>query len=93
MTKKQLFLDRFKEEYKKGILYYSVAVTTPNTKNKEVITNSKANILSKIEYWDKAYNDDLELVTNTNIKIVDYIATSNIDFLNKYMGYWFEYKR
>lgn len=93
MTKKQLFLDRFREEYKKGTLYYAIATTTPNTKSKEIITYSKIDILEKIKHWEEVYNDDLVLVSNNDIKITDYIASSDIYFVDAYMRYWFEYKR
>lgn len=38
----------------------------------EVIINPRENFASKLEYYANAYNDDLSLKANPNIKIVNY---------------------
>lgn len=39
----------------------------------EIVINSNCNISEKAYYYIKAYNENLELRANPNIKIVDYV--------------------
>ena len=68
MTKKEEFLKGFDGDFK----LVSVEVTVPNCPTTELIVNPKANFVGKKAYYEKAYNDDLELNTFNQIKIVDY---------------------
>lgn len=47
----------------------------------EIIINPKANFDSKLHYFSKAYNEDLTLKGNSNIKIIDF------DFVEAIEGY------
>lgn len=38
----------------------------------EIIINPKTNFDSKLHYYSQAYNENLTLKSNTNIKIIDY---------------------
>ncbi|HHX60341.1 MAG TPA: hypothetical protein GX707_06340 [Epulopiscium sp.] len=49
------------------IIYVSVEGNTP-----EIIINTKENFKAKLNYYTKAYNNDLTLKANSNIKIVKY---------------------
>ena len=51
---------------------YVIMVETPDTPEYEIIINPPANLPSKMKYYEKAYNDDLTLKSNPNIKIVNY---------------------
>lgn len=68
MTKKEEFLKGFDEDHKEVL----VEVTVPNCPVPEMITNPKVNFQGKKEYYNKAYNDDLELKNFNEIKIVWY---------------------
>ncbi|CAM3778268.1 hypothetical protein [Alkalicoccus chagannorensis] len=46
----------------------------------EWIINPKANFKTKLEYYEQAYNEDLTLKDNSNIKIVDYDFVEHILF-------------
>lgn len=41
----------------------------------EIIINPKENFESKLHYYSQAYNEDLTLKNNENIKIIDYDFT------------------
>jgi MinD superfamily P-loop ATPase len=48
----------------------------------EIIINRKENFNTKLDYYSKAYNEDLTLKANPNIKIIDY------DFLERVETYF-----
>ncbi len=72
MTKKQEFLKAFENT---NVDQVCVAVSVPNAPNPEYIINTKENFEAKKEYYDKAYNDDLELIAFPSIKILFYNFT------------------
>lgn len=53
-----------------GLEFFAVAVETKGSKELEIIVNPTSNLEKKIEYYDKAYNDDLVLNACSDIKIV-----------------------
>lgn len=69
MTKKKKFLEGFDNPENNSVIVY---IGMPDLPSNETIINPKKNFESKKSYYEKAYNDDLELKANTNIKIVDY---------------------
>lgn len=73
MTKKEEFLAEFNDytDEETGVTV-CVEVTVPNCTHNEFIINPIENFAVKKEYYSKAYNDDLELITCPSIKIVDY---------------------
>ena len=56
----------------------------------EIIVNPAENIAAKMAYYDKTYNEDLELIrakeSGKLIRITDALMTSNLNDLN-----WFVY--
>lgn len=67
-TKKEEFLRSF------DLLYdeVEVCVKLPDCPVAETIINPMCNFKAKKAYYDKAYNDALELIANTAIKITYY---------------------
>lgn len=55
-----------------GSNYVAVAVSVPNCKEPEVIINHKSNCDAKLAYYKSAYDDDLHLKTNPDIRIVNF---------------------
>lgn len=53
----------------------------------EIIINPKENFEAKMDYYQKAYDEDLQLKTNENIRITDFMLTDDIlqvvDFLDQ----------
>lgn len=56
-------------EEKKSFL---ISVTIPGCNKPEIIINPWENLEYKLEYYKKAYTDNLELVHNNEIKIIDF---------------------
>jgi SLT domain-containing protein len=67
-----------------------VKIETEGNPGYEVIVNPRENFAAKVAYYDKAYNDDMELIAAKNagksVRISDVLMTSNLADLN-----WFAY--
>lgn len=67
-----------------------VKIETEGNPGPEIIVNPSENFGAKLNYYDKAYNDDMELISAKNagklIRIADVLMTSNFNDLN-----WFAY--
>lgn len=74
----------------RGKQFLAVKIETEGNPGPEIIVNPSVNIDMKIAYYNKAYNDDLELISakaaGKLIRITDAIMTSNLDDL-----IWFVY--
>ena len=51
---------------------FIVKVLTPGLKEPEMIFNDAENIQAKLEYYSKAYTEELTLKANSNVVIVEY---------------------
>ena len=73
-----------------GKSFLVVKIETEGNPGAEVIVNPAENFAAKVAYYDKAYNDNMELITAKNagklIRITDVLMTSNLNDLN-----WFIY--
>ncbi len=67
-----------------------IKIATEGNPGPEIIINSKENYEQKIGYYDKAYNEDMELIKAKEvgklIRITDVLMTSNLNDLS-----WFAY--
>lgn len=54
-----------------------VSIKTPDLKKPEIIFNPNENLRAKRDYYEKAYNDDLELIAFNKIKIGEYSAAGS----------------
>ena len=74
----------------RGKSYMVVKIETAGNSGPEIIVNPAENFAAKLSYYDKAYNDDMELIAAKNngksVRIVDALMTSNLNDLN-----WFAY--
>ena len=74
----------------RGKLFMIVKIETEGSPGPETIVNGRENFAAKLSYYDKAYNDDMELIAAKNngksVRIVDALMTSNLNDLN-----WFAY--
>lgn len=71
MSKKEKMMTYFEVYHKEFSMFYIIIETRGNKYN-ELIVNPIGNYEKKIEYINKAYNDDLVLNTYDGIKIVGY---------------------
>lgn len=72
-TKKEVMLAEMVIAQVQGKGYY-IEVTNKDMESPELIINPKDNVAVKREYYSTAYNDDLQLVHNTDIAITGHGA-------------------
>lgn len=74
----------------RGKGFMVVKIETEGNPGPEIIINPAENFAAKLSYYDKAYNDNMELIAAKNagktIRISDVLMTSNLSDLN-----WFVY--
>lgn len=67
-----------------------VKIETEGNPGIEIIVNPSENFAAKVAYYNKAYNDDMELIqakaSGKLIRITDVLMTNNLNDLN-----WFAY--
>lgn len=88
--KKQEFNEIVKEGIGRGRQFLVVKISTEGSEAPEIIINRAENFSQKLAYYDKAYNDDMELIrakaSGKLITIDDALMTNNLAELN-----WFVY--
>lgn len=78
MTKKEEFLKDINNAIaKKEKCSLTVRIDAPDLVKCEQIINPHENLPIKRDYYERAYNDDLELIGNPVIKIVDWYLNIN----------------
>ena len=85
---------KFKQVVEEGIArrrtFMVVKIYTEGNPAPEIIINPAENFDQKIKYYDKAYNDNMELIkakeAGKTIRIIDALMTSNLNDLS-----WFAY--
>lgn len=87
---KAKFKQIVEEGRERGKLFMVVKIETEGNPAPETIVNGHENFAAKLSYYDKAYNDDMELIAAKNngksVRISDVLMTSNLIDLN-----WFAY--
>lgn len=88
--KKAYFAKLIEDGRNRGKCYMVVKIETEGNPGPEIIVNPAENFAAKESYYDKAYNDDMELIAAKNngksVRITDALMTSNLNDLN-----WFAY--
>lgn len=74
MTDKQKFLNFIQESCDQGYEYFTVLISTVGADGLELIINPSCNLKFKLDYYDRAYDDNLVLKSFNGIKIVGYDA-------------------
>lgn len=67
--------------------YVAVRIAMEGYPEEEVIINKYANFDKKLEYYKNAYNDDLTLKANNNIRITGFIYAETYDEIRKEFYY------
>lgn len=87
---KQKFNQIVNEGISRNRNFMVVKIETEGNPGPEIIINPAENFDQKIKYYDKAYNDNMELIKAKEagklIKITDALMTSNLNDLS-----WFAY--
>lgn len=89
MNKEQL-KEVFRDAHDRRRTFIAVKIETEGNPAPEVILIRSESFSAKEKYYNRAYTDDLELISaknaGTTVRIVDALATSNLSELN-----WFAY--
>jgi len=76
-------LKSLEEEFKIAIetkaKFIAVKIQTEASTDAEIIINPNANFPKKLEYYKKAYNEDLTLKAFNGIKITDFTHSESFD--------------
>ena len=71
----------FLQKYQDEGGFIGVIVSLPNQDKPELIVNVPESLVTKITYYQNAYNPDLTLKTNPSVKIVSYSWVSHFETL------------
>ena len=74
ITKKEQLIELFQDAIELKSHYIAVEVETRGSDKNEIIINPYENFEKKLEYYVKAYNDDLVLNTYDGIRIISAIS-------------------
>lgn len=85
LTKKGL-VDKFAKAIENGDNYIGIKVSLQNAPEPEIIINPATNIQSKLEYYQKAYDDSLRLLHCKDIRIIKCASGNNIADIAKALG-------
>jgi len=69
----------FDEAYNNGARYVGVKIQMQGFEKPEIIVNQVENFKTKLEYYKKAYNQDLTLRTFNGIKIIGFTYGDTFD--------------
>lgn len=67
--------------YNDGTSYIAIEVKMPGFSRSEIIINESPNFMKKLEYYKKAYNNDLTLKNCPDIKIISVSAADTFQEL------------
>ena len=88
--KKSEFKEIVQDGINRGRSFMAVKIRTEGNAGQEIIINGSENFKQNLAYYDKAYNDDMELIKAKEagklITIEDVLVTSNLNDLS-----WFIY--
>lgn len=79
MTRMQQLEECFLTAKECGMKYVAIKVEMVGYNKPEIIINDRDNFEKKIEYYKKAYNDELVLKSFDGIKIVDFCCGNNFE--------------
>lgn len=78
MTKKDNLMECFKVAMDYMQNYIAVKIELPNDKN-EIIIFGRNSFLDKMKYYDVHYNDELELIRSSEVKIIDFCCANDFE--------------
>lgn len=89
MTKQDL-IDILTEAHEVGAKYIAIKVDMRGFDYPEIIVNYKGNILAKLDYYKRAYNDDLTLCNFDGIKITGVTYGNSYEKIESDLLFWKE---
>ena len=79
MTRKEDFFNLY-NKYKDNTNFMVIGIEMPDLKSHELIVNHKSNFEEKMKYYDSAYDENLIMIKNRDIKIVSFIFAEEVIF-------------
>ena len=79
MTRKEDFFNLY-NKYKDETNFMVIRIEMPELESHELIVNHKSNFEEKMKYYDSAYDENLIMIKNRDIKIVSFIFAEEVIF-------------
>ena len=82
MTRKEDFFNLY-NKYKDETNFMVIGIEMPDLESHELIVNHKSNFEEKMKYYDSAYDENLIMIKNRDIKIVSFIFAEEVIFADE----------
>ena len=79
MTRKEDFFNLY-NKYKDDTNFMVIGIEMPDLESHELIVNHKSNFEEKMKYYDSAYDENLIMIRNRDIKIVSFMFAEEVIF-------------
>ena len=79
MTRKEDFFNLY-NKYKDETNFMVIRIEMPELESHELIVNHKSNFEEKMKYYDSAYDENLIMIRNRDIKIVSFMFAEEVIF-------------
>ena len=83
MTRKEDFFNLY-NKYKDDTNFMVIRIEMPELESHELIVNHKSNFEEKMKYYDSAYDENLIMIRNRDIKIISFMFAEEIIFTEEY---------
>ena len=83
MTRKEDFFNLY-NKYKDDTNFMVIGIEMPDLESHELIVNHKSNFEEKMKYYDSAYDENLIMIRNRDIKIISFMFAEEIIFTEEY---------
>ena len=87
MTRKEDFFNLY-NKYKDDTNFMVIGIEMPDLESHELIVNHKSNFEEKMKYYDSAYDENLIMIKNRDIKIVSFIFAEEVIFADEDEDYF-----
>ena len=79
MTRKEDFFNLY-NKYKDDTNFMVIGIEMPDLESHELIVNHKSNFEEKMKYYDSAYDENLIMIRNRDIKIGSFMFAEEVIF-------------
>ena len=79
MTRKEDFFNLY-NKYKDDTNFMVIGIEMPDLESHELIVNHKSNFEEKMKYYDSAYDENLIMIRNRDIKIAAFMFAEEVIF-------------
>ena len=79
MTRKEDLFNLY-NKYKDNTNFMVIGIEMPDLESHELIVNHKSNFEEKMKYYDSAYDENLIMIRNRDIKIVSFMFAEEVIF-------------